>query len=465
MTVGIGAFIGAYSLTWVSYTAPLLESEASPLGVVMTKSQTNVMTSVVTLGSMVAALTTGQLPELVGRKKSELICGLLCVLSWALIASAHSVTQIIIARFILGYGVGIHLVVVFTYINEICQAFIRGTMASIPLFTFSIGALVSYITGWVCSYDVIIYLNLSVCVLFVLLLTLMKESPVYLITKNETKEALTSLKFYRGTSKTTTAVLEEFEYLKTQRQGYTKVNKDDNIILEHIGCEKEKEGSADDISPWKILRTSKPTQRAIITLTAHVIITAFMGAMAVQAYAVHFFLAAAPDLSPHLCSVILAVAIVIGNILAVLCTDLVGRRLLLISTCAICTICLGVLVGLLRWSGSPAWAVPLVMLLYSCAFQAGVNNVPLVQLSESFSPKVKSLASSIVMSSTCFSNFALLSIFSLLVDHLGLDGTFLMFCVISAAATVLTFLTAKETKGIRLEEIQGMYERGFLYYK
>ncbi|KAL0812127.1 hypothetical protein ABMA28_009505 [Loxostege sticticalis] len=423
-------FLAAYSLTWISYTGPVLESVDTPLGVPPTKAQMNFVTSVMLLGSIVSSLVTGQLPELLGRKKTELIAGLICALAWALIVTAKSINQMLAARFLMGFGCGIHFVVIMIYINEISQSFIRGTMASIPLFSFSIGCLVSYITGWVCSYEVIGYLNLSTCVLFVVLVNFLKESPVYLISKKQDKEALAALQFYRGASKATVAVLEEFEHLKKQRE-----------------------------------ITSKSTQRGIIVLTTHIVLSCFMGSSAVQAYAGHFFLAAAPDISPHLCSVILAVAIVAGNAIAVLGTDLFGRRVLMISSCAVCTICLAVLVTLLRWSWAPDWAVPLVMLLYPCAFQAGVQNVPMVQLSECFMPNVKGIASSIVITCNGLSCFVLLSVFGVLVELLGLDGTFLLFCTISALTTVLAFFTVKETKGIPLEEIQAMYERGYFYWQ
>ncbi|KAL0861753.1 hypothetical protein ABMA27_009229 [Loxostege sticticalis] len=460
-------FLAAYSLTWISYTGPVLESVDTPLRVPPTKAQMNFVTSVMLLGSIVSSLATGQLPELLGRKKTELIAGLICALAWALIVTAKSINQMLAARFLMGFGCGIHFVVIMTYINEISQSFIRGTMASIPLFSFSIGCLVSYITGWVCSYEVIGYLNLSTCVLFVVLVNFLKESPVYLISKKQDKEALAALQFYRGDSKATVAVLEEFEHLKKQQESsmYAEIGTDE--VLENNDSREEKDiaTGSKEMSPWKTLVTSKSTQRGIIVLTTHIVLSCFMGSSAVQAYAGHFFLAAAPDISPHLCSVILAVAIVAGNAIAVLGTDLFGRRVLMISSCAVCTICLAVLVTLLRWSWAPDWAVPLVMLLYPCAFQAGVQNVPMVQLSECFMPNVKGIASSIVITCNGLSCFVLLSVFGVLVELLGLDGTFLLFCTISALTTVLAFFTVKETKGIPLEEIQAMYERGYFYWQ
>lgn len=73
------------------------------------------------------------------------------------------------------------------------------------------------------------------------------------------------------------------------------------------------------------------------------------------------------------------------------------------------------------------------------------------------------MASQVVVTSMFLSNFLLLILFGPVEDQIGLDGTFFLFSIIGFVTVIFTYFTMKETKGIPLDEIQKMYEKGFLY--
>lgn len=67
------------------------------------------------------------------------------------------------------------------YISEICQDSIRGAMTSTAVSGFLVGLLFSYALGGYLTYHQVLYVHLSLSVMYIILLMLLKESPVYLL--------------------------------------------------------------------------------------------------------------------------------------------------------------------------------------------------------------------------------------------------------------------------------------------
>ncbi|KAH9644359.1 hypothetical protein HF086_006387 [Spodoptera exigua] len=216
LLLSVPTFMLAIGNTWTSYTLPILESEDSPIGYPITKSDSNLISSVIMLGSLTSIVIGGYISDKIGRKRSETLSGLCFVLAWSTITTAKSVTQLVIGRYIIGLGTGLHFVTGVVYIGEMSQTSIRGALLTLMSFMYNLGTLASYTEGCFCSYEVINYLNLTTAVTFTVLVMCLKETPVYLLRIGKENEAIQSLKFYRGTSKVTQEILDEIVYLKSQ---------------------------------------------------------------------------------------------------------------------------------------------------------------------------------------------------------------------------------------------------------
>ncbi|KAJ0171606.1 hypothetical protein K1T71_013156 [Dendrolimus kikuchii] len=459
-------FMIAFANAWPSYTITILKGPHSPIGYSITDQDVNLIGSFPLLGSLIGTLFGAFISESLGRKKTEILCGLMYGLSWSLIATAKSVTLLLVARLILGFGGGVHLVTVLVYINEISKPSVCGVMINLLFFIFSLGTLTSYICGWFCSYYAICYGSLSHAIAFVVLMCLLKDSPGYLIGKGREKEALESLKFYRGVSVTTQGVLDELAYIISQREindaGKPVLEK--SPILEEIEKLKldEKQEKVEE-SSWKILCTSKASQRALITATIIIILNTLTGMSGIQAYAGQLFMIASPELSPDFCSVVLAVVLTVSGGLSAVVTDMFGRRTLLLFSTITSTLSLILLGLVVNWQWVPRWVVPCMVLLYCAGFQLGACNIPMVQLGESLKPQVKSLGTSINTCCMFASSFISLLIFLPSVEHLGFNKTFFIFAVISAISTIFIYFVMKETKGVKFDAVQEMFEKGYLY--
>ncbi|PZC77117.1 hypothetical protein B5X24_HaOG203734 [Helicoverpa armigera] len=469
--LSIPSFMIAIGNTWTSYALLMLESEDSPIGYRITKNDGNLISSIIMLGSLSAILVVGYIADKIGRKRTAILSGLCYALSWSIIATAKSVTQILIGRFVIGMGTGLHIVTGVVYVGEISQTSIRGSLLTMMTFMYNVGTLISYLEGWFCSYQVINYLNLSIAVGYILLLFILKETPVYLLRLGKEKEAIKSLKFYRGVSTVTQEILDEIVYLKSQLSSDNENNIEDtdinSAVLEKEKLNQENETANDGIteqkSAWSILRTTKSAQRALVLLVIGMDLSVCMGMIAVQAYAGQFFAQAAPSISPHLCSVILAIVVCFVSGLSVFLVDLIPRRVLMVTTCSMAGGCMACLATMLHWTWAPEWGIPLVMVFYCISFHLGTINIPFIQIAETLPPQMNSFGTGVVMCSMFVANFAVLFVFKPAEDSLGLDGVFLLFSIISFMTALISFLTMRETRKVPFEIVQKMFENGYLY--
>lgn len=90
-----------------------------------------------------------------------------------------------------GVGTGLHLVAGVIYISEISEISIRGTLVSTIPFMYNTGILISYTEGWLFSYDVTNYLNMTTSVSFLVVLLFIKETPFYLLSRGKEKVSKT----------------------------------------------------------------------------------------------------------------------------------------------------------------------------------------------------------------------------------------------------------------------------------
>lgn len=103
-------------------------------------------------------------------------------IAWALISTIPRVEVILASVFLSGIG-GCIFMVGPNIISEFCQETIRGTMTSGVIIFYGVGLMASYILGGQLSYHVMNYVCLVISVVFTLLVTIIKESPVYLMRK------------------------------------------------------------------------------------------------------------------------------------------------------------------------------------------------------------------------------------------------------------------------------------------
>lgn len=99
----------------------------------------------------------------------------------------------------------ISLIVSPSYVGEMADTSIRGSLALVVELTYSSGLLMTYLVGWLTDYKTLAIVCAVIPVVTAVLMIPVPESPYYLMMIGEPIEAYWSLRKLRNTS------MEEFE--------------------------------------------------------------------------------------------------------------------------------------------------------------------------------------------------------------------------------------------------------------
>jgi amino acid permease len=137
--------------------------------------------------------------------------------------------------------------------------------------------------------------------------------------------------------------------------------------------------------------------------------------------------------------------------------DRVGRRPLLLWSCAVVTLSLVALAGCLAAKAPPA-AVGAALCAFTGAFAVGEGPVTWVLVSEIFPMRLRGRAVALAMCLNRMTSGAVSMTFLSLSEALGgAGGAFGMFAAVSALHTALVWALVPETKGRSLEEIEASF--------
>ncbi|XP_026318318.1 facilitated trehalose transporter Tret1-like [Hyposmocoma kahamanoa] len=459
---------------WPSYTTHnyYINPNTTVLSAPMTVSEVSSVGSFPSLGAMVGTAVAGALINKIGRQKGGVVLCLPAILSWMVIGQTSASKVILAARFIMGITGGAFLVYGPMFISEIAEDSIRGCLASGPVTFYCLGSLCSFLFGWFLSYNVIIWTNVFICVLGAMLCFLVTESPLYLLRQGREEDALKALAKYRGGSTESKMVLEEISRLKqtlnpaVEMISITDTTEEKPEEAEKLNPDNEKMNTEvtkvevlQKQSSIKLLFKSYTNRKAFQVVATAITLQVFMGMVPVMVNAGSIFKEAAPTIASDACSVLLALVLVVSCAVTAIISDLAGRRFLIISSSlmvAVCMISLGVLTQI---KTGPSWLSALLILFYCFSFNFGAGTVPYVLLAEVFVPEVQAMASMILVEWAWFLNYAILELFVVARNLIGLHGAYYIFGAVSIGNAIISYFGVPETKGLSNQQIQEAFRR------
>ncbi|CAK1543396.1 unnamed protein product [Leptosia nina] len=450
---GLTGFIYA----WPSYTIEIFTTNKTVLEAEMSSTEISLLGSLTNIGGLMGTPLCALLIDRIGRKYSAMLFGLPYVISWLIILLTKSINLVLFSIWFAGFGAG-GQAITSVYISEISQDSIRGALTSSTVSGFFIGLLFSYFLGGQLTYHQVVYVHLAMSVLYILLLMLIKDSPVFLVLKGREQEAAESIAFYRRVKVNSKLVEVELRKIKMQLDPrLDKILQADEDptsakeLLEKPATEPRKESS------WKFLISSESSKGALFAVIFCMGISILMGAIVLQVYAEPLFKEAVPTMHPNLCSILLAVDYLAAALVCASVIDRFGRKSLMTVT-AIASGVFNILLGSqLHFHWAPHWFTAFVIYAYSFVFNLGVAVVPFVLTAEVFLPEVRGLCSSLSMVCMWVMNFVTLIIFNPLVDYVGLGPTFYFFAIICFVGGIYSQLWLPETKGLSVDAIQRLF--------
>tara|TARA_Y100001949_G_scaffold90772_1_gene76751 strand:- start:989 stop:2323 length:1335 start_codon:yes stop_codon:yes gene_type:complete len=384
------------------------------------------------IACVIGALLAGPIADWTGRKKVLILCAVLFTVSAILSALPRSFTELVIARFIGGMGVGMASVVSPMYIAEISPAKIRGRLVALNQLAIVVGILLSYFSNWVLvdtginNWRYMLVAEILPAITFLMGLFFIPESPRWLTKEGLEKEALDVLNVVAGAANADHELQEVKKSLAEKRTSLKELLHPSLRRVLIVGI--------------------------LFSLFAHI-----TGIDTIIYYGPIIFLESGFKTdSALLASVMIGITNLIFTFVGMAMVDKAGRKFLLLVGLAGMGISM-MLVGFCMQSDmiSAKWTLLWIM-TYIASFAMSIGVVIWVYLSEIYPTRVRGQALSVATMVLWLGNVILTQLFPVMMERFG-GGTFYIFSFICLLAFIFTWTMVKETKGVSLEEIEEMW--------
>lgn len=433
LSVVLSTFVAACgSLSYgfaVGYSSPAESGIMDDLG--LSIAEYSVFGSILTFGGMVGALVSGRVADIFGRRITMWILETFFIIGWILILSGKNAFWLDAGRLLMGVGAGFHCYVAPIYIAEITPKNIRGSFTAIITFSVTFGFSLMFFVGNFLAWRMLAIVGVLPCLLHVVGVFFIPESPRWLAMIGKEKGVEESLQYLRG--------------------------KNDDIHSE-----------ADEIKDYTTTIQQIPQSRffdlfdrkyahPLIVGLGLMILVQFGGTDGVSSFTSSIFKAA--GFSAGIGSTLMALIQLPSAALSVLLMDKLGRRTLLMVTAA--GSCVGcVITGLGFFFKNFAHLKEITptmafagLMIYSASFSAGMGGTPWVIMSEIFPINTKGTGGSLVTLGNWFSSWIVTYAFNFLFQWSS-AGVFFVFAAVCIIIILFVINLVPETKGRTLEEIQ-----------
>lgn len=432
--VSIGGILYGYDMGVISGALLFIQNT-----IPMTDTQVGFIVGAVLAGGLVGTFLAGPIGDRFGRRFLIAGASFIFIIGVGLILITNSFLTILLARLLLGVGVGVIAVAVPLYVAEIVPSKDRGKYVTFFQLLLTFGIVLAYFVdlfftssgNWRAMFAVLLIPSL---ILF-LGIYFLPESPRWLIANNQTNKARQILHKIRG-SKSSEEMVEED--VKAINQSLVQVNRS-----------------------WKELFSSQLILPSFVAISI---------AVFNQLTGVNSFLQYAPlilknaGISSNSVSMFGSAGIGVLNflftIVAIYLIDSLGRRpLILIGVAGV--ICSEVFLGVINFffSTSPNVGImSLIGLLFFIIFFAiGPGVVVWLVISELFPTQIRGKGIAICLFFNSLASTTLATFFLPLVKFLGVGQAYWLFAIFSCMYFLVAYFYLPETKEKSLEEIQNYF--------
>uniref|UniRef100_A0A804KRK3 Major facilitator superfamily (MFS) profile domain-containing protein n=1 Tax=Musa acuminata subsp. malaccensis TaxID=214687 RepID=A0A804KRK3_MUSAM len=398
----------------VGYSAPTQSGITKDIG--LSLSEYSVFGSILTIGAMIGAVTSGHLADFIGRKGAMRVSAVICIIGWLAIYFAKGAVLLYFGRISSGYGIGVLSYVVPVFIAEIAPKNLRGGLATLNQLLICGGHSVAFVIGTLVTWRTLVLV----------------ESPRWLAKVGNQKEFTAALQKLRGEDADITQEAEEIQEYIEDLQTLPKAGIQDLFQSIYI--------------------------RSVIVGVGLMVFQQIGGINGVGFYASKIFVSAGFS-SGKLGTILMGSIQVPITIVGALLMDRSGRiPLLMVSASGTFIGCFitGTSFYLKAQGIYMEWVPTLALcgiLVYVGAFSIGMGAVPWVIMSEVFPINIKGIGGSLVTLVNWFGSWAVSYAFNFLMSWSS-AGTFFIFSAANAATIVFVAMVVPETKGRSLEEIQ-----------
>ncbi|CAG9570296.1 unnamed protein product [Danaus chrysippus] len=386
-------------------------------------------------------LIGGWLMEKFGRRNAHYMVCAPFLLGWILIACANNLALILLGRFFTGLCVGLIGPLGPVFISETTSPQYRGIFLAGISLAIAVGIFVAHLIGTYIHWQ----WTAVICCLFpimsVVLLSLIPESPTWLIAKGQLEDGVKSFHWLRGYD----------EEAKNELKG---------II------EKQKAQDSEPVPTWreKINSLKSPTLlKPLFIMIIFFVTCQFSGVNAVAFYSIEIIERAVGTGIDHYMAMlgIDSLRTFMSVVACVICKKF-GRRPLCMISGIFTALSMVALSMFLYWADGKqtnlSWIPLSCLMLYICAISIGLVPLPWMMCGELFPTRVRGLGSGISSATTFVSFFIVVKTAPGMMSNLGEVFTFLIYGIVALVGTGILYFVLPETKGKSLQEIEDKFK-------
>ena len=440
-TVALGGFLVGFDATVISGAVPFIRDYFA-LGGTAGSLKLGWAVSCLGWGAMAGNLAAGPLSDRFGRRSLLLMTALLFLASSLTAALATGFALFVAARICGGLAVGAAILTAPVYIAEIAPARNRGRLVSINQLMIVIGISVSFFSNYFLlswganNWRWMLGISALPATLYFVLLTLVPESPRWLLTKGRDAAARAALAVVHGLA----AAARELE------------------VIQATLAEKSRHFSIRELFSGRL-------KRVLIFGLGIAFFQQATGINAIFYYLPTIFAQSGGELSTSFAQSVIVGLVNVGmTLVAMWLIDRLGRKPLLVIGLIGATLSLLTISWAFHAQGplgadshvSHANAVLIAIIAYVASFAISLGPVMWVMLSEIFPNEERAAAISVVGFWNSLVSASVTLIFPAELASWGPAGTFLGYGLLAAAGLLFVLLLAPETKGKTLEELEGI---------
>lgn len=403
----------------------------------LTTRQQELVTTMVVIGQIVGALAAGVIANAIGRKRSTVLLTAGYAVCAILGACAVSLPMLLAARLLLGVAIGIAVVVVPVYVAESAPTAVRGSLLTAYQVTILVGIILGYLVGYLLAgahaWRWILGIAAIPAVVLLPLLIRMPDTARWYLLKGRVEDA---------------------------RRALSRVEPDADVEsqLTEIAVALKDEGSG---------KVSEMIRRPYLRATVFVVVLGFL----VQITGINAIIYYSPTIFAEMgfhgdfallgLPALVQLAGLSAVFVSLFSVDRLGRRPILLSGIVMMIVADATLMVIFANSSGSGLVLGFGgILLFIVGFNFGFGSLVWVYAGESFPSRLRSLGSSVMLTSTLTGNALIAGFFLTMLQLLGGAGVFAVFGGLTVVAFFVVYRYAPETKGRELDEIRLFWENG-----
>ena len=433
-----GLAIGFMASGAIKYSSP---NATAYFTEALDENQISWFTSLLQVPNCTLTLLSGFITNLIGRKKAMITAQILYVAGWICTYFSPSYTILLVARCLIGSGIGMSFNSTNMYLSEISLIRFRGSLSIMTTVNMNLFVGVSYACAATLSFERLIQVSALPCCLFLAFAIFIPESPIWYAQKGRFEDARKSLEWLRGRKYDLKEELEEMERILANKQD------------------------------WKA-SLKELTQRQfffpIIMMIVFMIIQPFSGIIMLSVYILDIFKRAEITFNHYILSICTTSATTTGYVISTYLTKKLPRKVqfIMAGVSMASNLALGGIMLKLKETNEDETlayiiniALPLCVILSGLSYGLGIGAVPFALLGEVLPQRVKAVASAFILTSRQFSIFLNLKFYLPFTSYFGLYWTFWTYCTTIIAACILAFIVMPDTRGKTLTELSTLFEK------